>query len=133
MSERPSFWQRLFGGAESSSLSQRQQKVMRYLIERMDKGDVPLQQALQEDYVRRNLSRGEGRQGARAAGGLRAPHPRAGGGTADREPSRVRAGRQGAARGVLQVRGVQDISPRLLRTPSSRSSLGTSPGACQLP
>jgi hypothetical protein len=46
MSERPSFWQRLFGGAESSSLSQRQQKVMRYLIERMDKGDVPLQQAL---------------------------------------------------------------------------------------
>ena len=46
MSERPSFWQRLFGGAESSSLSQRQQKVMRYLIERMDKGDVPLEQAL---------------------------------------------------------------------------------------
>jgi hypothetical protein len=42
MSERPSFWQRLFGGAESSSLSQRQQKVMRYLIDRMDKGEVPL-------------------------------------------------------------------------------------------
>ncbi len=62
MSERPSFWQRLFGGAESSSLSQRQQKVMRYLIERMDKGEVPLQQALQEDYVRRNLSREEVRQ-----------------------------------------------------------------------
>ena len=49
MSGRPSFWQRLFGGAESSSLSQRQQKVMRYLIERMDKGDVPLQQTLQEE------------------------------------------------------------------------------------
>ena len=61
MSERPSFWQRLFGGAESS-LSQRQQKVMRYLIDRMDKGDVPLEQALQEDYVRRNLSREEVRQ-----------------------------------------------------------------------
>ena len=62
MSERPSFWQRLFGGAESSSLSQRQQKVMRYLIDRMDKGEAPLQQALQEDYVRRNLSRDEVRQ-----------------------------------------------------------------------
>jgi hypothetical protein len=32
------------------------------LIERMDKGDVPLQQALREDYVRRNLSREEVRQ-----------------------------------------------------------------------
>jgi len=62
MSERPSFWQRLFGGAESSSLSQRQQKVMRYLIDRMDKGEVPLQQALREDYVRRNLTREEARQ-----------------------------------------------------------------------
>ena len=62
MSERPSFWQRLFGRAESSSLSQRQRKVMRYLIDRMDKGDVPLQQALREDYVRRNLSREEVRQ-----------------------------------------------------------------------
>ena len=62
MGERRSFWRRLFGGAESSSLSQRQQKVMRYLIERMDKGDVPLQEALQEDYVRRNLSREEVRQ-----------------------------------------------------------------------
>jgi hypothetical protein len=62
MSERPSFWQRIFGGAESSSLSQRQQKVMRYLIDRMDKGEVPLQEALGEDYVRRNLSREEVRQ-----------------------------------------------------------------------
>jgi hypothetical protein len=62
MSERPSFWQRIFGGAEASSLSQRQQKVMRHLVERMDKGEVPLQQALREDYVRRNLSRDEVRQ-----------------------------------------------------------------------
>ncbi len=62
MSERPSFWQRLFGGAESSSLSQRQRKVMRYLLERMDRGDVPLERALREDYVRRNLSRDEVRQ-----------------------------------------------------------------------
>jgi hypothetical protein len=62
MSERPSFWQRIFGGAGSSSLSQRQRKVMRYLVERMDKGEVPLEQALREDYVRRNLSRDEVRQ-----------------------------------------------------------------------
>jgi hypothetical protein len=62
MSERPSFWQRLFGGEDASSLSQRQQKVMRYLVERMDTGGVPLQEALQEDYVRRNLSRDEVRQ-----------------------------------------------------------------------
>ncbi len=62
MGERRSFWQRLFGGEDASSLSQRQQKVMRYLIDRMDKGDVPLEQALQEDYVRRNLSRDEVRQ-----------------------------------------------------------------------
>ena len=62
MGERRSFWQRLFGGAESSSLSQRQQRVMRYLIDRMDRGDVPLEQALREDYVRRNLSREEVRQ-----------------------------------------------------------------------
>jgi hypothetical protein len=62
MSERRSFWQRLFGGGDTSSLSERQQKVMRYLIERMDKGGMPLQEALQEDYVRRNLSRDEVRQ-----------------------------------------------------------------------
>src|SRR4028119_2261795 len=62
---------------------------------------------------------GQGRRAppAGAAGGLRAPQPLAGGGTADREPSRVRAGRQGAARGVLQVRGVQDISPRNFKEP----------------
>jgi hypothetical protein len=62
MSERRSFWRRLFGGGDASSLSERQQKVMRYLIERMDKGGVPLQEALREDYVRRNLSRDEVRQ-----------------------------------------------------------------------
>jgi hypothetical protein len=62
MSERPSFWQRLFGGEDASSLSQRQQKVMRHLIERMDKGGAPLEQALGEDYVCRNLSREEVRR-----------------------------------------------------------------------
>jgi hypothetical protein len=41
MGERRSFWRRLFGGEEASALSQRQQKVIRYLIERMDKGGAP--------------------------------------------------------------------------------------------
>jgi hypothetical protein len=58
MSERPSFWQRLFGGAGSSSLSPRQQKVSDYIIGRMEK-DVPLQQVIREDYVRRNCSQAE--------------------------------------------------------------------------
>jgi hypothetical protein len=58
MSERPSFWQRLFGGAGSSSLSPRQQKVSDYIIARMEK-DVPLQEVLREDYVRRNCSQAE--------------------------------------------------------------------------
>jgi hypothetical protein len=58
MSERPSFWQRLFGGAGSSSLSPRQQKVSDYILGRME-NDVPLQQVLREDYVRRNCSKAE--------------------------------------------------------------------------
>ena len=58
MSERPSFWQRLFGGAGSSSLSARQQKVSDYILARMEE-EVPLRQALTEDYVRRNCSPAE--------------------------------------------------------------------------
>jgi hypothetical protein len=58
MSERPSFWQRLFGRTGSSSLSARQQKVSDYMIARME-DDVPLQEVLREDYVRRNCSRAE--------------------------------------------------------------------------
>jgi hypothetical protein len=55
MSEQRSFWQRLFGRGGGSSLSQRQQKVLGYMIGRLDK-DVPLQEVLREDYVRRNCS-----------------------------------------------------------------------------
>ena len=58
MSERPSFWQRLFGRAGSSSLSPRQQKVSDYMIARME-NEVPLQEVLREDYVRRNASQAE--------------------------------------------------------------------------
>jgi hypothetical protein len=58
MSERPSFWQRLFGRTGSSSLSARQQKVSDYMISRME-DDVPLQEVIREDYVRRNCSQAE--------------------------------------------------------------------------
>ena len=60
MSEQRSFWQRLFGGRGTgeSSLSQRQQRVLGYMIGRLEK-DVPLQEVLREDYVRRNCSQQE--------------------------------------------------------------------------
>jgi len=58
LSERPSFWQRLFGRTGSSSLSPRQQKVSDYILVRME-NDVPLQQVIREDYVRRNSSQAE--------------------------------------------------------------------------
>jgi len=56
--QRSSFWQRLFGRGGGSSLSQRQQKVLGYMIGRLDK-NVPLQEVLREDYVRRNCSQQE--------------------------------------------------------------------------
>ena len=58
MGERRSFWQRFFGRTGTSSLSQRQKRVLLYIIGRMDE-NVPLQQALQEEYVRRTCSRAE--------------------------------------------------------------------------
>ena len=58
MSERPSFWQRLFGRTGSSSLSARRQKVSDYMIARME-DEVPLQEVIREDYVRRNCSQAE--------------------------------------------------------------------------
>jgi hypothetical protein len=58
MSDRSSFWQRLFGRAGSSSLSARLQKVSDYILARME-NEVPLKEVLREDYVRRNCSRAE--------------------------------------------------------------------------
>jgi hypothetical protein len=57
-SEGRSFWQRLFGRTKVSPLTQRQERVLRYVIGRIDEG-VPLQDALEEGYVRRNCSRME--------------------------------------------------------------------------
>ena len=58
MEERRSFWQRFFGGRGGSSLSQRQQKVLEYIIQRMGQ-DAPLREIVQEEYVRRNSSQAE--------------------------------------------------------------------------
>jgi hypothetical protein len=58
MAERRSFWQRLFGGRGTSSLSQRQEKVLQYIIGRINEG-APLPEVLQEEYVRRNSSQAE--------------------------------------------------------------------------
>jgi hypothetical protein len=58
MSEQRSFWQRVFGRRGSSSLNQRQQKVLHYIIARMGE-DAPLQEVLKEEYVRRNCSQAE--------------------------------------------------------------------------
>ena len=58
MTERKSLWQRIFGRTGDSSLSQRQQKVLQYIIGRINEG-APLQGVLQEEYVRRNCSRSE--------------------------------------------------------------------------
>jgi len=53
--ERKSFWARLFAG---STRSTREEKVLDYLVQRMDEG-VRLDDALEEDYVRRNLTRSQ--------------------------------------------------------------------------
>jgi hypothetical protein len=53
MTERRSLSQRLSGGRETSSLPQRQQQVLRYIIGRKNEG-APLQEVLQEQYVLRN-------------------------------------------------------------------------------
>jgi hypothetical protein len=58
MTERQSLWKRLFGRTGTSRLSARQDKVLQYIIQRINQ-DVPLQEALQEEYVRRNSSRAE--------------------------------------------------------------------------
>jgi hypothetical protein len=50
--ERRSFWNRLFGGSRSSA---REEKVLQYIIHRIEKG-AKLREVVQEDYVRRNAT-----------------------------------------------------------------------------
>jgi hypothetical protein len=50
--EKLSFWDRLFGGSRSSA---REQKVLEYVVHRMNQG-VDLADVVGEEYVRRNAS-----------------------------------------------------------------------------
>ena len=56
--ERRSFWNRLFGGSRSSA---REEKILRYIIHRIEKG-AKLGEVVQEDYVRRNATSEEVKQ-----------------------------------------------------------------------
>ena len=56
--ERRSFWNRLFGGSRSSA---REEKVLQYIIHRIEKG-AKLREVVQEDYVRRNATSDEVKQ-----------------------------------------------------------------------
>ncbi len=53
--ERRSFWKRLFGGSRNSA---REEKVLRYIIHRVEEG-AKLQEVVQENYVRRNATSDE--------------------------------------------------------------------------
>ena len=56
--KRRSFWNRLFGGSRSSA---REEKVLQYIIHRIEKG-AKLGEVVQEDYVRRNATSDEVKQ-----------------------------------------------------------------------
>ena len=49
------FWARLFGGGEPSA---REQRVLEYIAHRLNEG-ANLNEVVDEEYVRRNASRGE--------------------------------------------------------------------------
>lgn len=53
--ERKSFWARLFSGSRSSA---REERVLEYIIHRMNEG-AGLHDVVEEEYVRRNSSRGQ--------------------------------------------------------------------------
>ena len=57
MSEGQSFWQRPFVREGGSSLSEGQQRVLQYIVERMDKRAArPFRRCSRRKYVRRNCS-----------------------------------------------------------------------------
>ena len=53
--QRKGFWARLFGIGKPSA---REQRVLEYIVHRVNEG-ANLQNVLEEEYVRRNASRGE--------------------------------------------------------------------------
>jgi len=55
--QRP-FWEILMFGRQHGPRAQREEKVLQYIIHRIDE-DAGLQEVLQEPYVRRNCSQAE--------------------------------------------------------------------------
>lgn len=53
--EKKSFWARIFGNPGDSA---REQRVLDYIVHRIGEG-APLEEIAEEEYVRRNASRGQ--------------------------------------------------------------------------
>ena len=58
MPEQPPFWDRIMFGRQHGPRAEREEKVLRYIIHRVDE-DADLHDVLQEPYVRRNCSQVE--------------------------------------------------------------------------
>jgi hypothetical protein len=56
MAEQGSFWETLMVGTGDGPQAERKQKVLRYVIHRLKKGEASLREVLQEEYVRRNCT-----------------------------------------------------------------------------
>ena len=54
--ERRSLWRRIFGGPDYAAA--RREKVIAYIVRRLDDG-VPLEEVVEEEYVRRMATRAE--------------------------------------------------------------------------
>ena len=53
--EKRSFWARIFGGATNSA---REEKVLEYIVHRINEG-ASLSDVVEEEYVRRNATKGQ--------------------------------------------------------------------------
>ena len=58
MPEQQPFWERLMFGREHGPRAEREEKVLQYILHRVD-ADAELHDVLQESYVRRNCSQEE--------------------------------------------------------------------------
>jgi hypothetical protein len=58
VAKQESFWDRLIGGTGGGPDSEREEKVLQYIIHRLNE-DASLQEVLQEEYVRRNCTQPE--------------------------------------------------------------------------
>ena len=58
--QQESFWDRLIGGTQGGPDSERKEKVLHYIIHRLNEDeDASLREVLKEEYVRRNCTQPE--------------------------------------------------------------------------